>query len=72
MKVEKNQDPSIFLATFWNLLKKSGDLNFFSFRNLANLDHFSHEKSFVMVEITFFRSNFCENSPINKTLEPGI
>jgi hypothetical protein len=26
------------------------------------------EKSFVLVEITFFRSNFCEKSPIKKTL----
>jgi hypothetical protein len=26
--VEKNQDPSIFLATYWNLLQKFGDLNF--------------------------------------------
>jgi hypothetical protein len=25
-------------------------------------NHFSHEKSFVLVEITFFRLNFCENS----------
>jgi hypothetical protein len=32
------------------------------------LDHFSHGKTFVLIEITFFRSNFCENSPIKKTL----
>jgi hypothetical protein len=31
MKVEKNQDPSIFLATYWNLLQKFGDLNFLMF-----------------------------------------
>jgi hypothetical protein len=28
--------------------------------------HFSHEKSFVLVEITFFRLTFCKNSPITK------
>jgi hypothetical protein len=26
MKVEKKQDPSTFLATYWNLSQKSGDL----------------------------------------------
>jgi hypothetical protein len=26
-------------------------------------NHFSHEKSFVLVEITFLRLNFSENSP---------
>jgi hypothetical protein len=31
-----------------------------------NLDHFFHEKSFVLVEIRFFESNFCNNSPIKK------
>jgi hypothetical protein len=30
MKVEKNQDPSIFLATYWNLSQKSGKFGFFS------------------------------------------
>jgi hypothetical protein len=29
MKVEKTQDPSIFLATYWNSLSKSGDLIFY-------------------------------------------
>jgi len=29
MNVEKNQDPSIFLATYWNLSQKSGNLDFF-------------------------------------------
>jgi hypothetical protein len=29
--------------------------------------HFSHEKSFVLVKITFFRPIFCENSPEKKT-----
>jgi hypothetical protein len=72
MKVEKNQDPSIFLATYWNLLQKSVDLNFFfKFRNLANLDHFPHEKSFILVKITFFMLDFCKNSPIKKTLVPN-
>jgi hypothetical protein len=33
-------------------------------------NHFSHEKSFV-VEITFFRPIFCENSP-KKTQMLGI
>lgn len=33
MKVEKKKfNPSIFLANFWNLLWKSGDLEFFSFK----------------------------------------
>jgi hypothetical protein len=29
--------------------------------------NFSHEKSFVLVEITFFRLNFCKNWPIKNT-----
>jgi hypothetical protein len=28
MKVEKKQNPSIFLATYWNLSQNSGDFNF--------------------------------------------
>ncbi len=31
MKVEKNQDPCTFLVTYWNLVQKSGDLNYFLF-----------------------------------------
>jgi hypothetical protein len=46
MKIEK-QNPSIFLATYWNLSLKSGDLELFSFENLSNLGHFFHGKSFV-------------------------
>jgi hypothetical protein len=32
MKEEKTQNPSIFLATYWNSSLKSGDLEFFSFK----------------------------------------
>jgi hypothetical protein len=32
MKVENIQDPSMFLATYSNLLWKFGDLNFFLFK----------------------------------------
>jgi hypothetical protein len=32
MKEEKTQNPSIFLATYWNSSLKSGDLVFFSFK----------------------------------------
>jgi hypothetical protein len=44
MKVEKTQDLSIFLATYWTYCKIYGDLKFFSFLNLPNLDHFSQWK----------------------------
>jgi hypothetical protein len=37
MVVEKNQNRSIFLATYWNLAQNSG--------------HFIHGKSFVLVKI---------------------
>jgi hypothetical protein len=33
-----------------------------------NLGYFFHEKSFVLVEIIFFRSKFGENSPIKEVL----
>jgi hypothetical protein len=60
MKVEKKQDPSTFLATYWNLSKKSGDLEtsffpkssefgpFFSWKILCigrNLAKFRPEKN---------------------------
>jgi hypothetical protein len=40
MKVEKKQNPSIFLAPYWNLIIKIGDLKKKAPQNLANLDHF--------------------------------
>jgi len=36
MKVEEKQNPSIFLATYWNLALKSGDLE--EKKNLPNLE----------------------------------
>jgi hypothetical protein len=35
---------------------------------LVNLGHFSQEKSFVEVEIIFFRLKFGENLPVRETL----
>ncbi len=35
-------------------------------KNLANLDHFLQEKSFVQVETIFFKSKFGKNSPIKE------
>jgi len=49
MKVEKNQNPSMFLATYWNLSQKSGDLDFFFLSNLVNLGHFFQGKCFEEV-----------------------
>jgi len=46
MKVEKKLNPSIYLATCWNLSQKSGDLKEKKSQNLANLGHFFHKKSF--------------------------
>jgi hypothetical protein len=40
MKVEKSQNPSTFLATYWNLLWKYGDLKNIYIKKLANLDPF--------------------------------
>ncbi len=62
MKAEKKQNPSIFLATYWNSSLKSGDLDFLFFGNLVNLGHFLHAKSFVYVKVIFFRSQFVEIS----------
>jgi hypothetical protein len=42
MKEEKTQNPSIFLATYWNSSLKSGDLEFFFLQNLATLGDFFH------------------------------
>jgi hypothetical protein len=44
-----------------------GNLEKYLFKNLSNLGHFSHENSFVYVEIIFFRSKFGKNLPIKKT-----
>jgi hypothetical protein len=57
MTVKEKQNPFVFLATYWNLSSKSGDLG-----------HFFHEKSFVLVEIIFFRLKFGENSPLEESL----
>jgi hypothetical protein len=46
MKVEKNQHPSIFLATYHKSLIFQ---ILFIFDNWTNLGHFSSEKSFVQV-----------------------
>jgi hypothetical protein len=40
MKVEKKQNHSIFLAPYWNLIIKTGDLKKKALQNFANLDHF--------------------------------
>jgi hypothetical protein len=49
MKVGKRikQNPSIFLATYWILSLKSGDLKQKFLWNLANLGHFFHEIVFT-------------------------
>jgi hypothetical protein len=73
---KKNQDPSIFLA----LPTGTYCRNFmiwilFSFWNLANLDHFSHENSFLYVKITFFKSIFCKKKlpiKIKHRLQPIV
>jgi hypothetical protein len=58
MKVEKNQNPCIFLATYWNLLQKSGDLNFLMFEIWWIWTNFPMKKSFVLVEIHIFQVEF--------------
>ncbi len=40
MKVEREQNPSIFLAPYWNLIIKTGNLKKKPFSNLANLGNF--------------------------------
>jgi len=47
MKVEKIQNLSIIVATYWNLPFKYGNLEKKNLRNLASLGGFFHEKSFV-------------------------
>jgi len=46
MEVGKNQNLSICLATYWNKYKTL-TIGKKEFRNLANLSHFFHEKSFL-------------------------
>jgi len=57
MVVEKNQNRSILLATYWNLAQNSGDLEIY-FLKSGKFCHFFHGKSFVLVKIIFFRSKF--------------
>jgi hypothetical protein len=47
MKVGKRKNPSIFLAPYWNLIIKTGDLKKKALQNLASWIIFFHEKSFV-------------------------
>jgi hypothetical protein len=44
------------------------DLEFLFFRNLVNLGHFPHEKSFAYIKIIFFSLKFAENFPLKETL----
>jgi hypothetical protein len=55
MKVEKNPGSFYILGYLPELIVEIWRFEFFSFRNLVNLDHFSHEKSFVLVEIAFLQ-----------------
>jgi len=74
MKVEKNQDPSKFFGYLLELNVEIWRFEFFFlFRNLAKFGPIFHEKSFILVEITFFRWGFGENSPIKKnTVDPTL
>jgi hypothetical protein len=67
MKVEKKQNPSIFLTTDWNLSYKYSNIGFF-FQNLVNLGQFFHKKSFVEFEIILFRLKFGKISTMTKTI----
>jgi hypothetical protein len=69
MKVEEKQNPSIFLATYCNLALKSGDLGkkkFFKIWQIFRL-FFPPKKSFVLVEIIFFRLKVDKNSRVKET-----
>jgi len=50
MKVEKNQKNFYILGYLMELIIKIWQLGFleFFFQNLTNLDHFFHEKSFII------------------------
>jgi hypothetical protein len=58
MKVGKKPGSFYILGYQLELILKNWRFEFSFFQNLANLDHFSHEKSCVLVEIAFFRSNY--------------
>jgi hypothetical protein len=66
LKEEKTQNPSIFLATYWNSSSNSGNLQFFFLQNLVNLGFVSNSKSFRKVEIKIFRLKFGEILPKKK------
>jgi hypothetical protein len=70
MKIEKNQNPSIFLATYWNLsLKKSGDLEAIFSLNLTNLGHFFSMETPLYRSKSYFSSrNLAKFSPKQKAL----
>jgi hypothetical protein len=49
MKVEKNPNPSLFIATCWNLSYKSCNLKKKNLQNLANLGQFYRQKTLCTV-----------------------
>jgi hypothetical protein len=60
MKVEKTQDPSIFLATYWKLIVEIWRLDlirfdFFHFENWRIWTIFPMKNPLELVEITFFK-----------------
>jgi hypothetical protein len=58
MKLEKKTESFDVLGYLLEFIIKSGDLDFCSSKS-GDFGVFNNEKSFVQVEIVFFRSKFC-------------
>ncbi len=59
MKVKKNQNASIFLATYWNLSQNPDDLEYINELEIWWIwVIFFHQKSFVYAKTIFFRFKF--------------
>jgi len=71
MKVEKKQNPSVFLATYSNLSLKAGGLKKNFFKIWAKLGSFFLWKILHIGWNIFCRSKFCKNSPMKETLVQG-
>jgi hypothetical protein len=63
MKVGKNQNPSLFLATYQNLSLKSGDLEKKNLQNLVNLGHFSMKNPLYGLKSHFSSQNLAKFHP---------
>jgi hypothetical protein len=71
MVVEKNQNRSIFLATYWNLSKNSGDLEIYFFEIWQIWEIFSMENPLYRSKSYFSNQHLTKFRP-NKNTAPNV